>query len=100
MAGVLRKRSEHAASAAAVSPGLVRRVHRAARRTIRLRLSEGDLAPIGEDIDRLLLEADDLALTPQSRNLLLALDDEISQGLAASGADDPAEHDEPDKLET
>jgi hypothetical protein len=59
-----------------------------ARRTIRLQLSERDLAPIGEDVDRLLAEADDLELSPPSRNLLLALDDEISQGLAASSAQD------------
>ena len=72
-----RRHGEALSSVVRATPGqLVRRVRRAERCTIRLEVSRGDLEDLSGDVDRLLMAADDLDLSPPLIDLLLAVDDE------------------------
>jgi hypothetical protein len=80
----LLKRAERDEESAvrSVSRRLVDRVRREPHTTIRLQLDEADVPALAEDVDRLLTDADELEISEPCRNVLLALDDELSRDLA------------------
>ena len=79
-----RADTDEVSAVRAVSRRLVERVRGEPRLTIRLHLDETDVRALAEDVDRLLTEAEELEISEECRNVLLALDDELSRDLAGA----------------